>query len=102
VTNEDLRRLFDRYLIEHPLAFGKVTSAKIYNTGYVMFVTEFGIPRSQKELSLEILEHEKLVEFRTSEQAGMGVVVAYFDLTSLGLAFVNACCPGAREIEKKE
>ena len=102
VTNEDLRRLFDRYFIEHPLAFGKVTSSKIYNTGYVMFVTEFGIPRSQKELSLEILEHEKLVEFRTSEKAGTGVVVGYFDLTSLGLAFVNACCPGAREIEKNE
>jgi hypothetical protein len=97
VTNEDLRRLFDRYVIEHPLAFGKITYAKIYNAAHIKFVTEYGIPKGQRELSLEILEHEKLVQFHTSERAGTAVTVGYFDVTSLGLAFVNACCPGARE-----
>jgi hypothetical protein len=96
VTTQDLRRVFDNYVGKHPLAYGRVMFAKIYNAGYVLFATDYGVPRSQKHRSLEILEHEKLIGFRTSESVGTGVTVGYFDLTPLGIAFVEACSPLAR------
>jgi hypothetical protein len=101
LSAEDLRRTFDSYVARNPLVYGAVMYAKVYGTGYVTLATEYGVPSGQKHQSLEMLEHEKLVEFHAIEQMGTGVVVGYFDVTSLGIGFVKACSSAARDILKR-
>jgi DNA-binding PadR family transcriptional regulator len=64
--------------------------------------TDFGGPLSQKYPSLEILERERLVEFRRVRASGAAAEVAYFSVTNLGVDFIRDCSPSGREGVRKE
>jgi Abortive infection alpha len=102
-SKEKNRQLFPEFLSATKLTYSRVMHVTIGGLADMQdLYTDFGGPLSQKYPSLEILERERLVEFRRVRASGAAAEVAYFSVTNLGVDFIRDCSPSGREGVRKE
>ncbi|MGO9315445.1 MAG: Abi-alpha family protein [Syntrophobacteraceae bacterium] len=90
----------------YPLVYGGIMYAGVSlfsgenykHLGTYNFYSEFGSPGSSGFRSLEILERERLVNIQRIKGPRQGVEIGYFDITYLGVRFVQDCSPQAPEM----
>lgn len=101
-TKEKTADVFRQFLPQHGLTYGRVMHVSIGGLADLQVLyTEYGGYLQPKYPSLEILEREKLVEFRRTRPSGAAAEVAYFSVSYLGVDFVRDCSPDAREAIKR-
>jgi hypothetical protein len=101
-TKQKIVEVFPTFLSETPLTYGRVMHVTVGGLADMQVLyTEYGGFMAAKFPSLEILERERLVEFRRATQAGAAAEVAYFSVTNLGVDFVRDCSPRGREAVRK-
>jgi hypothetical protein len=103
LTKDKARQLFPEFISATQLTYGRVMHVTIGGLADMQdLYTDFGGPMSTKYDSLEILERERLVEFRRERGSGAAAEVAYFSVTNLGVDFVRDCSPSGRDAVRKE
>jgi hypothetical protein len=97
-TREKVKNIFTSLLVEHGLTYGRIMHVSL--GGFAdrqNLYSEYGGYLQPKYPSLEILERERLVDFRRIHPRGAAGEVAYFSVSYLGVDFVRDCSPDARE-----
>jgi hypothetical protein len=101
-TKEKTADIFTQLLPQHGLTYGRVMHVLIGGLADMQVLyTEYGDCLQPKYPSLQILEREKLVEFRRTRPNGAAAEVAHFSVSYLGIDFVRDCSPNARDIIKR-
>lgn len=86
------RQLFERFVSGTQLKYGGVIYATTFNPQVTLYHYAKGaLPGDPFYDSLSILDRERLIEFHTAAPRGTGVQVGYFNVTRLGIQFVQAC-----------
>jgi len=101
------KEAYDAFISATPLAYGGHihTSVLRRDGASVWFYTDYR-PGGSRYTSLEILQHERLIDIRRLElEAGLGgkgqpckLDVGYFEMTKLGISFVRDCSPDAAKM----
>ncbi|MGH6889849.1 MAG: hypothetical protein ACREHF_11760 [Rhizomicrobium sp.] len=101
------KQAYDEFITTTVLDYGDHIHASVLrqNSGAVWFYTAYQ-PSQPKFMSLEILQHERLVDIRRVQlDAGPGkfgitnkLDIGYFEITKLGISFVMECSPDAAKM----
>lgn len=97
-TKEKTTAVFKQLLAEQELTYGRVMHVSIGGLAdRQVLYSDYGGYLQPKYASLEILERERLVEFRRTQGRGAAAEVAYFSVSYLGIDFLRDCSPDARD-----
>ena len=103
LDNQDkAKKLYDTFINSPAIAalqYSKILYATVkMDKGRFYFYSEYADSRE----SLEILQRERLIEFERLKLQDIDVEVGYFDVTPLGVKFVDSCSPKAADIKNKK
>jgi len=86
----------DEFVKETPLVYGQFMHVSVKrDNGFSYWYFEGGAPDAPGFQSIEMLQHERLIEIVRVVTSRQAPEVGYFNVTTLGLDFVRNCSPQA-------
>jgi hypothetical protein len=86
----------DKFVAETNLTYGRLMHLSVQTRHGRVFFYFLGLAGAERFQSVEILQRERLVDIVMTYPYGAGgIEVGYFNVTSLGIAFVQDCSPQA-------
>jgi hypothetical protein len=102
LTEGRRRAIFSQLLESQNMTYGRIMYASLGGTAdRQVLYSEFGGPLQPKYHPLELLERERLLEFRQIRGTGAGAEIAYLSVTYLGVDFVRDCSPRGRNLVRR-
>lgn len=106
-VQREAKKIFEQFVESCKLTYGEIMYASVdrftggRSVGSFMHYSDKGNPGTSGYSSLELLEREGLIRFERVQRLNLDYGVGYFNVMPLGVNFVQACSPSAKEMASR-